>query len=294
MTIVDSFNATEFVKNDKFDIIISVLTEDLNRKVKKHQLMNDELKLTINNFKVFTANLVREMTGAFRQEIKKYIKQSDQTYDNNIKGLEARNVKFESSYLKLKKDFDKLQSSIENPLFSDKIKSLETDLRAISSIMDQCVTRENFDAAIQQLNKTEQAKKDSKALKVGEYVIIDSFQTKLLASTMPEEMCKQDVVQVLKKLKNAKRFSRTINKLGKKGFEVVGGSENSVFMCRSPKAFRRQRRKNLAKFLLLVISVTIGLDILHDAGYFDQDRLNWNQEKSKLEWLIGPMYTYKR
>lgn len=306
MTIFDCLNATEYVKNDKFDITISALNEDLNRKVKNcHKkskvhsnknifAINHQLKLAAKHLKEYTTNSVSEMTGAFRQEIKKYIKQSDQTYENNIKRLEARNVKFESSYLRLKKDFERLQSSIENPLLSDKIKSLETDLRAISNITDQFVTQEIFDTAIQQITKAEQAKKDVKALKVGEYVIIDSFQTKILASTMPEEMCKQDVVQVLKKLKNTKRFSRTINKLGKKGFEVVGGSENSVFMCRSPKAFRRQRRKNLAKLLLLVISVTVGLDRLRGSGYFDQDRLDWNQEKSKLEWLIGPMYTYKR
>lgn len=75
----------------------------------------------------------------------------------------------------------------------------------------------------------------------------------------------------------------------------MGGTEDLVVMRRSLKASRRQHRLATLKWLLLIVGVAAA-GVFYNGSYIGTVKADDHDEKNKstLERLIGPVYTYPR
>jgi hypothetical protein len=306
-SVVGSFKAAKFVKNKQLESTINTLTETLKQDIatiiQKSKSYSNERFAVIetqfydetNNIKKNTVMAVQNAVNSLKQKINIEMKELEDKHARDIKNFETRVLKIEPAYRSLRDDLIFLQNKLESLPSLNKTKDFKADFKAIASKTNQYVTKKELETAIKPLIQKKEAQKAAKVLTLGEYIIIDSSQNKILTSTMPAEMCKQNAVEVLAGLNNAKRFNRTIGKLSKKGFEIVGGTEDSVFMRRTLKTSRRQRRMATLKWLLLIFGGAVAGELWNES-YIGKGKTDDDAEKNKstLERLVGPLYTYPR
>lgn len=300
---VGSFK-TEFVKNRQLESATNTLTANLrqnsvnflqNSKEYTDKVAHDVKDLFSDEtltYKKDILMIVQRNARSMEKGNKDEMKQLEYKHARDIKILETRILNSKQAYQSLETDLKSLQAKLKSLLSVNEIK---TELKALADKPDQYVTKKEFEAAIKPLIQATSGQKTAKTLSFGEFVIIDSLQNKTFTSTMPVELCKQDVVKVLESLSNVKQFNGTIKKLTKKGFEIVGGTEDLVVMRRSLKASRRQHRLATLKWLLLIVGMAAA-GVFYNGSYIGTVKADDHDEKNKstLERLIGPVYTYPR